>query len=323
MVTKVAMKNNAKIFSGNSNKDLSIKIGRILKMKLGKIDLDSFSDGEILCEINETVREDNIHIIQSTCAPSNDNLMELLIMADAFKRSAVKKIIAVVPYYGYARQDRRPQYSRTPVTSRLVADMIQTAGIQQLVVVDLHSEQQQGFFTIPTTNVSAAPIIISDVWKKHKHDMDNIVVVSPDTGGVVRARTIAKKLNDADLAIIDKRRPRANVSQVMNIIGDVEGKTCVIVDDMIDTAGTLCKAATALKEAGASRVVAYATHAVFSGDAYDNINNSNLDEVVVTDTIPLSTKESCDKIRVISIAPLIAETMRRINDGISVSEIYV
>lgn len=323
MVTKVAMKNNARIFTGNSNKELSKNIARILKMKLGKIDLDSFSDGEILCEINETVREDNIHIIQSTCAPTNDNLMELLIMADAFRRSAVKKIIAVVPYYGYARQDRRPQYSRTPVTSRLVADMIQTAGIHQLVVVDLHSEQQQGFFTIPTTNVSAAPIIVSDIWKKHKHDMKEIVVVSPDTGGVARARAIAKKLNDADLAIIDKRRPRANVSQVMNIIGDVEGKTCIVVDDMIDTAGTLCKAATALKEAGAAAVVAYATHAVFSGAAYDNILESELDEVVVTDTIPLSTSQSCHKIRVISIAALIAETMRRINDGVSVSEIYV
>lgn len=323
MVTKVAMKNNARIFTGNSNKELSKNIARILKMKLGKIDLDSFSDGEILCEINETVREDNIHIIQSTCAPTNDNLMELLIMADAFRRSAVKKIIAVVPYYGYARQDRRPQYSRTPVTSRLVADMIQTAGIHQLVVVDLHSEQQQGFFTIPTTNVSAAPIIVSDIWKKHKHDMKEIVVVSPDTGGVARARAIAKKLNDADLAIIDKRRPRANVSQVMNIIGDVEGKTCIIVDDMIDTAGTLCKAAAALKEAGADIVVAYATHAVFSGAAYDNILESELDEVVVTDTIPLSTSQFCNKIRVISIAALIAETMRRINDGISVSEIYV
>ena len=319
----VTMKNNAKIFTGNSNKELSKDIARILHMKLGDLDLDSFSDGEILCEINETVREDYIHIIQSTCAPSNDNLMQLLIMADAFRRSAVKKIIAVVPYYGYARQDRRPQYSRTPVTSRLVADMIQVAGIQQLVVVDLHSEQQQGFFTIPTTNVSAAPIIISDIWKKYRHNMDDIIVVSPDTGGVVRARAIAKNLNDADLAIIDKRRPRANVSQVMNIIGDVEGKVCIIVDDMIDTAGTLCKAATALKEQGAATIVAYATHAVFSGPAYENITNSDLDEVVVTDTIPLSTKETSDKIRIISIAPLIAETMRRINDGISVSEIYV
>jgi len=305
------MKNNAKIFSGNSNKELAVHIGRILKQRLGDIDLERFSDGEIRCEINETIRESNIHIIQSTCAPTNDNLMELLIMADAFQRSAALKVIAIVPYYGYARQDRRPQYTRTPITSRLVADMIQSAGIDQLVVVDLHSEQQQGFFKIPTTNVSASPII------------NNLVVVSPDTGGVARARAIAKHLNDADLAIIDKRRPKANVAQVMNIIGDVEDKVCIIVDDMIDTAGTLCKAATALKEHGAKTVAAYATHGIFSGNAYNNISESVLDEVVVTDTIPLPTSQSCDKIRVISIASLIAETMRRINDGQSVSEIYV
>jgi len=317
------MKNNAKIFTGNSNKDLALHISHILKQRLGDIDIERFSDGEIRCEINETIRECNIHIIQSTCAPTNDNLMELLIMADAFKRSAALKVIAIVPYYGYARQDRRPQYTRTPITSRLVADMIQSAGIQQLVVVDLHSEQQQGFFKIPTTNVSAAPVIIGDIWKKYKQDMSNIVVVSPDTGGVARARAIAKKLNDADLAIIDKRRPKANQSQVMHIIGDVEGKRCIIVDDMIDTAGTLCKAADALKEQGAATVAAYATHAVFSGKAYDNILESALDEVVVTDTIPLPAGQFCHKVRVISIASLIAETMRRINDGQSVSEIYV
>jgi ribose-phosphate pyrophosphokinase len=315
--------NNAKIFSGNSTKDLASKIVRILRTTLGDIDLERFSDGEIRCEINEHVREQTIHIIQSTCAPANDSLMELLIMADAFKRSAAIKVVGVVPYYGYARQDRRPQYSRTPITSRLVADMIQAAGIDQLVVVDLHSEQQQGFFKIPTTNVSAAPMIVSDIWKRYKHDMDRLVVVSPDTGGVARARMIAKKLNDADLAIIDKRRPKANVAQVMNIIGDVEDKVCIIVDDMIDTAGTLCKAAAALKEHGAAVVTAYGTHAVFSGDAYDNITNSALDEVVVTDTIPLSTEKSSDKVRVISIASLIAETMKRINNGQSVSEIYV
>lgn len=319
----MAKMNNAKIFTGNSNKDLSLHIARILRTSLGDIDLERFSDGEIRCEINEAVREQNIHIIQSTCAPANDSLMELLIMADSFRRSAAKKIVAVVPYYGYARQDRRPQYSRTPVTSRLVADMIQTAGIEQMIVVDLHSEQQQGFFTIPTTNVSAAPIIVGDIWRKYKHEMDNIVVVSPDTGGVARARMIAKKLNDADLAIIDKRRPKANVSQVMHIIGDVEDRVCIIVDDMIDTAGTLCKAAEALKEQGAKVVAAYATHPVFSGSAYDNISTSALDEVVVTDTIPLSTEKSSDKVRVISIASLIAETMKRINDGTSVSEIYV
>lgn len=315
--------NNAQIFSGNSTKDLASHIAKILKVRLGDIDVERFSDGEIRCEINEKVRENNVHIIQSTCAPTNDSLMELLIMSDAFRRSAAKKIVAVVPYFGYARQDRRPQYSRTPVTSRLVADMIQTAGIGQLIVVDLHSEQQQGFFTIPTTNVSATPIIVADIYKKYRHDMKNIVIVSPDTGGVARARMVAKHVDDAELAIIDKRRPKANQSQVMHIIGDVEGKVCVIVDDMIDTAGTLCKAATALKEHGAAKVVAYATHPVFSGDAYDNITNSVLDEVVVTDTIPLSKTQSSDKIRVISIASLIAETMKRINDGRSVSEIYV
>ena len=321
-MAKMSM-NNAKLFTGNANTELANHIARIIRTRLGKIDIERFSDGEIRCEINEYVREKNVHIIQSTCAPANDSLMELLIMADAFKRSATKKIIAIVPYYGYARQDRRPQYTRTPITSRLVADMMQVAGIDQLVVVDLHSEQQQGFFTIPTTNVSATPIIVGDIYRNHKHDMDNIVVVSPDTGGVARARMLAKQLDDADLAIIDKRRPKANVSQVMNIIGDVEDKVCIVIDDMIDTAGTLCKAAGALKEHGAASVVAYATHAVFSGNAYDNISNSVLDEVVVTDTIPLSKEQSSDKVRVISIASLIAETMKRINDGQSVSEIYV
>ena len=313
----------AKIFAGNSNPELAKQIAKVLRTRLGRLDLERFSDGEIRCEINEAVRESNVHIIQSTCAPTNDSLMELLIMADAFKRSAAKKVIAVVPYYGYARQDRRPQYTRTPVTSRLVAEMIQVSGIDQMIVVDLHSEQQQGFFTIPTTNVSATPTMVADIWRKYRSDMDNIVVVSPDTGGVARARMIAKHLDDADLAIIDKRRPKANEAQVMHIIGDVEDKVCLIVDDMIDTAGTLCKAATALKEHGARTIAAYATHPVFSGNAYDNITESVLDEVVVTDTIPLSTEKSSDKIRVISMASLIAETMRRINDGQSVSEIYV
>ena len=315
--------NNAKIFAGNSNPELAKQIVKVLRTRLGKIDIDRFSDGEIRCEINEAVRESTIHIIQSTCAPTNDSLMELLIMADAFKRSAAKKVIGVVPYFGYSRQDRRPQYTRTPVTSRLVAEMIQVSGIDQMITVDLHSEQQQGFFTIPTTNVSATPTMGGDIWRKYRRDMDDIVVVSPDTGGVARARMIAKHLDDAELAIIDKRRPKANVAQVMHIIGDVEDKVCIIVDDMIDTAGTLCKAADALKEHGARTIAAYATHPVFSGNAYENITNSVLDEVVVTDTIPLSSEQSCDKLRVISMASLIAETMRRINDGISVSEIYV
>ncbi len=314
---------DSKIFTGNANIKLANKIAKALNTSLGKVEVDKFSDNEIRVEIDEPVRLQTVFIIQPTCAPANDNLMELLIMADAVRRSAALKIIGVLPYYGYARQDRRPLYTRTPVTSRLVADMIQVSGINQLIMVDLHSEQQQGFFTIPVTNISAAPIIIGDIWRKHQRDINNVVIVSPDTGGVARARSIAKQINDADLAIIDKRRPKANVSQVMNVIGDVEGRDCIIVDDMIDTAGTLAKAATALKEKGATSVIAYATHPVFSGDAYINIDNSELDEVIVTDTIPLSTTKSSKKIRVISIASLLAETMRRINNGQSVSEIYM
>lgn len=315
--------NNAKFFAGNSNPQLAEHIVKLLRTQLGDMDLGQFSDGEVRCEINEAVREDTVFLIQSTCAPANDTLMELLTMADAFKRSAVKKVVAVIPYYGYARQDRRPQYTRTPITSRLVADCLQAAGIDQIIFVDLHSEQQQGFFKIPTTNVSAVPIMVADIYRKYQHDLKDLIIVSPDTGGVPRARAVAKKLNDADLAIIDKRRPRANVSQVMNIIGDVAGKNCVIVDDMIDTAGTLCKAAEALKDKGAKQIDAYATHPIFSGKAYKNLTESAIDEVVVTDSIPLSDTEYCDKIRVISVAGLLAETMRRINDGQSVSEIYM
>ncbi len=315
--------NNAKIFAGNANPQLAKDIAKALQSRLGKVEVEKFSDKEIRVEFDETVRMQSIFIIQPTCAPANDNLMEFLIMADAVRRSAAAKVIGVVPYYGYARQDRRPGYTRTPVTSRLVADMIQVAGVHQLIIVDLHSEQQQGFFTIPVTNISAAPIIIGDIWRKYQRDINNIVIVSPDTGGVARARSIAKQVNDADLAIIDKRRPQANVSQVMNVIGDVEGRDCIIVDDMIDTAGTLAKAADALKEKGANSIIAYATHPVFSGTAYENIDNSVLDEVIVTDTIPLSTERSSDKIRVISIASLLAETMRRIHTGKSVSEIYM
>jgi ribose-phosphate pyrophosphokinase len=315
--------NNAKIFTGNANLKLARDIARSLKTKLGKVEVDKFSDKEIRIEIDEPIRTQTVFIIQPTCSPVNDNLMEFLIMADAVRRSAAEKIIGVIPYYGYARQDRRPSYTRTPVTSRLVADMIQGTGVNQLIIVDLHSEQQLGFFTIPTTNISAAPIIVGDIWRKYHHNIDDIVVVSPDTGGVERARAIAKQLNDADLVIVDKRRPKANVSEVMNVIGDVNGRDCIIIDDLIDTAGTLAKAATALKERGAKSVVAYATHPVFSGNAYSNIENSVLDEVVVTDTIPLSDEYKSGKIRVISIASLLAETMRRINNGQSVSEIYM
>jgi len=314
---------NSKIFTGNANLELAKNVADSLYVKLGKIDVDKFSDQEIRIEINESTRLQNVFIIQPTCAPANDNLMEFLIMADAIRRSAACKIIGVVPYYGYARQDRRPQYTRTPVTSRLVADMMQVAGVEQLVVVDLHSEQQQGFFTIPVTNISAAPIIVGDIWRNYQTDIDNVVIVSPDTGGVARARSIAKQVDDADLAIIDKRRPEANISEVMNVIGDVNGKDCIIVDDMIDTAGTLAKAAAALKEHGAKSVIAYGTHPVLSGNAYENIDNSVLDEVIVTDTIPLSSEQSSEKIRVISIASLLAETMRRIHIGKSVSEIYI
>lgn len=314
---------DAKIFAGNANPKLAKDIAKALYVRLGHVDVDTFSDKEIRIELDEVVRLQTVFIVQPTCAPANDNLMQLLIMADALKRSAASKIVGVVPYYGYARQDRRPAYSRTPITSRLVADMIQVAGINQLIIVDLHSDQQQGFFTIPVTNISAAPIIVGDIWRKYQRDINNVVIVSPDTGGVARARKIAKQVSDADLAIVDKRRPKANVSEVMNVIGDVDGRDCIIVDDMIDTAGTLAKAAAALKERGATSVIAYATHPVFSGNAYQNIDNSVLDEVIVTDTIPLSSTEKSDKIRVISIASLLAETMRRINNGKSVSEIYV
>jgi len=314
---------DSKIFAGNANPVLAKKIAKALNVYLSKAEVDKFSDDEIRVELNEPVRNQNVFIIQPTCAPANDNLMELLIMGDAIKRSAANKLIGVIPYYGYARQDRRPIYTRTPVTSRLVADMIQCAGFEQLIIVDIHSEQQQGFFTIPVTTISASPIIIGDIWRKHQRDINNIVIVSPDTGGVARARSIAKRISDADLAIIDKRRPTANVSQVMNVIGDVDGRDCIIIDDMIDTAGTLAKAALALKEQGAASVIAYATHPVFSGNAYNNIDASDLDEVIVTDTIPLSKTQRSDKIRIISIAPLLAETMRRINNGKSVSEIYM
>lgn len=314
---------NAKIFTGNANVTLASKIAKKLGTSLGKIEVEHFSDGEIRVEIGERVRGETIFIIQPTCAPTNNNLMELLIMVDAFRRSAVKKIVAVIPYYGYSRQDRRPDYTRTPITSRLVADMIQVAGVDQLLTIDIHSGQQQGFFTIPVINMSAAPELCGDIWKNYGHNNDDLVIVSPDTGGVVRARAIAKQLDDADLAIVDKRRPTANVSQVMNIIGDVKGKTCVIVDDMIDTAGTLCKAAVALKARGATQVVAYATHPVLSGYAYTNIEKSVLDEVVITDTIPIKDFSTTSKIRQISVASIIAETIIRYHNGKSVSDMYI
>lgn len=312
-----------KLFTGNANPKLARRIANYLGVQIGNADITKFSDKEVRVEINEHVRSHHIIIIQPTCAPTNDNLMELLVMVDALRRSAVKDITAVIPYYGYSRQDRRPGFTRTPITSRLVARMIETSGVDQVMVVDLHSDQQQGFFDIPVINICAAPEITGDMWRNHAHSVNQLVIVSPDTGGVVRARSVAKQMNDADLAIIDKRRPEANQSEVMHVIGDVNGKRCIVVDDMIDTAGTLCKAAAALKEHGAAYVAAYATHPVFSGPALDNIHNSELDQVVTTDTIPLPDDAIPEKIRTISVARLIAESLRRIRSKQSVSEMYV
>lgn len=311
-----------RLFSGNANRHLAEHVARYLNIALGNMEVKRFSDGEIRVEIEEHVRGTHAIIIQPTCFPTNDNLMELLIIVDALRRSGTKSITAVVPYYGYSRQDRRPDYSRTPITSRLVADLLETTGVDQLLVIDIHSGQQQGFFRIPVTNISAAPVIVADVWKNHGRDLENIVVVSPDTGGVVRARSVAKQLDNANLVIIDKRRPEAGQAEVMHVIGDVAVKKCIMVDDMIDTAGTLCKGAAALKEHGATYVAAYATHPIFSGRALDNIANSVIDEVVVTDTIPLE-REIPPNIRVISIAGLLAETIRRIRSKESVSQMYV
>ena len=311
------------IFCGNANSPLAEKIAKSLNSRCGKMEVGCFSDGEIRVELMEHVRGKTVFIIQSTCNPVNDNLMELLIMTDALRRSGASNIIAVIPYYGYARQDRRPGFSRVPITSRLVADMIEAAGVNYAILFDIHSKQQQGFFNIPTVNLSANPIVVADIWRKYRNDK-NTVIVSPDGGGVERARSIAKQLDNADLAIVDKRRPEPGVAEVMNIIGDVEGKNCIIVDDMIDTAGTLCKAAQALKDKGANKVEAYCTHPILSGLALDNIYSSVIDEVVVTDTIPLSDEgKLVKKIRVISVATILAETIRRIDGGMSVSEIYL
>jgi ribose-phosphate pyrophosphokinase len=319
------MKNNTnptKLFAGNSNPGLACKVAKSFKTHLGDLEVNQFSDGEVRVEYNTSVRGQDLFLIQSTCAPTNDNLMQLLVMADAARRSDASKIYAVVPYFGYSRQDRRPGYSRVSITSRLVADMVAAAGIDYLVTVDIHAAQIQGFFSIPTLNVSASPVLTGDIWIRYSNN--DMIIVSPDVGGVARARSIAKQLNNANLAIIDKRRPEANVSEVMNIIGDVEGKVCVLVDDMVDTAGTLCKAATALKENGAKKVVAYCTHPVLSGNALDNIRNSVLDELVVTDTIPLTEEaKQISKIRVLSVAGLLADTIYRLDNNESVSENYM
>ena len=309
------------IFSGNAHPKLSQDIARVLHLPLAKAQVGRFSDGEISVEILENIRGRETFIVQSTCPPTNENLMELLVMTDACRRASASRITAVIPYFGYSRQDRRPRASRVPITAKLVAKLISTAGVDRVLTVDLHADQIMGFFDIPVDNVYASPVLLGDVWKQK---YDRMVVVSPDVGGVVRARALAKRLDDADLAIIDKRRSKANQSEVMNIIGDVRDKTCVIIDDMVDTAGTLCQAASALKAQGARNVVAYITHPVLSGPAVSRIEKSELDEIVVTDTIPLSEDaEACDKIRQLSTAELLAETMRRISDEESVSSLYV
>ncbi len=309
------------VFAGNANPQLAQDIVARLNMPLGKAVVGKFSDGEVMVEIMENVRGKDVFIVQPTCVPTNDNLMELLVLVDAMRRSSAARITAVMPYFGYARQDRRPRSARVPITAKVVADMIGVAGTDRVLTVDLHADQIQGFFDIPVDNVYASPILLGDIWRQKYPDL---VVVSPDVGGVVRARALAKRLDDADLAIIDKRRPRPNEARVMNIIGDVDGRSCIIVDDLVDTAGTLCQAAAALKEHGARKVVAYCTHPVLSGPAVDNINNSVLDELVVTNTIPLSeAARQCGRIRQLSIAELLAETMRRISNEESVSSLFV
>ena len=309
------------IFAGNANPKLANDIARELGVPMGRAVVDRFSDGEVAVEIMENIRGRDIYLIQPTCAPTADNFIELLVMVDALKRASAARVTAVIPYFGYSRQDRRPRSSRVPITAKVAAKMIGVVGTDRVVTIDLHADQIQGFFDVPVDNVYASPLTLADIWQHQSKD--GLVVVSPDVGGVVRARAIAKRL-DAELAIIDKRRPRANVSKVMNIIGEIEGKSAVMVDDMVDTAGTLCTAAGALKEQGAVRVVAYCVHPVLSGPAIDNINNSQLDELVVTDTIPLSqAAQDCDRIRVLSVSQMLAETIRRMAQGESVSSMYM
>src|ERR1700723_1082501 len=308
------------LFTGNANAPLAREIPRHLHVPLGRADVDRFSDGEVSVELRENVRERDVFILQPTHPPA-EHLMELLMMTDALRRASAKRVTAVVPYFGYARQDRRPRATRGAITAKLVANMMTRAGVDRLLTVDLHADQIQGFFDIPVDNVYASPVLLGEVWKQKYQKM---VVVSPDVGGVVRARALAKRLDDAELAIIDKRRPRPNESKVMNIIGEVEGRTCVLIDDMVDTAGTLCVAAQALKEEGALKVVAYITHAVLSGGAVERIATSALDELVGHDTIPLSeAARDCPRIRPLSVASLLAETIRRIRDEESVSSLYI
>jgi len=308
-----------RVFTGNANPKLAEAVVRHMNISLGRCIVGRFSDGEVMVELLENVRGRDVFILQSTCAPTNDNLMEILVMVDALKRASAGRITAAIPYFGYARQDRRPRSARVAITAKVVADMLMTIGVNRVMTMDLHADQIQGFFNIPVDNIYATPVLLGDLWKQN---YDDLLVVSPDVGGVVRARAIAKRL-DSDLAIIDKRRPKANVAEVMNIIGDVEGRTCVIMDDIVDTANTLCKAASALKENGARKVIAYCTHPVLSGGAVQRIAESELDQIVVTDTIPLSEEaRACKRIRVLSCAQLLAETMTRISNEESVSSLF-
>lgn len=311
------------IFSGNASQELTQQVAEHLNLPIGKAYVGSFSDGETMVEIQDNVRGRDVFVIQSTCAPSNDNLMELILMADALRRASAAKVTAVVPYFGYARQDRRVRSARVPITAKIVADMMAAVGISRLVTVDLHADQIQGFFYMPVDNLYSTPIMIEDMHKQYNND--NVMIVSPDVGGVVRARAIAKHFaSGADLAIIDKRRPRPNETQVMHIIGDVKNRDCIIVDDIVDTASTLCRAVEALKNHGASKVAAYVTHPVLSGKAIDNINNSMLDEIVVTDTIPLTEEaKACSRIRCISLSHTIAEAIRRISGAGSLSRMFL
>jgi len=308
------------VFAGNAIPKLAAEVAEHLHVTMGRAKVGRFSDGEVMVEILENVRGRDVFVLQSICQPTNDTLMELMVMVDAIKRASAGRITAAIPYMGYARQDRRPSSARVPITAKVVANMLTSAGVDRVLTMDLHSEQIQGFFDIPVDNVYSGPILLGDIWKKN---FTGLVVVSPDVGGVVRARALAKRL-EADLAIIDKRRPRPNVATVMNIIGEIEGRTCVIVDDLVDTANTLCEAAGALKKRGAARVMAYCTHPVLSGKAIERITNSELDELVVTDTIPLREEaKACSRIRVLSIAGLFAETVRRISAEDSVSSLFV
>ncbi|MSQ55841.1 MAG: ribose-phosphate pyrophosphokinase [Betaproteobacteria bacterium] len=308
------------VFTGNANARLAQDVTRHLNLALGRAVVGKFSDGEVMVEILENVRGKDVFVLQSTCAPTNDNLMEMLVMVDALKRSSAARVTAAIPYFGYARQDRRPRSARVAISAKVVANMLTSVGVARVLTMDLHADQIQGFFDMPVDNIYAAPVLLGDVWKQR---YDDLIVVSPDVGGVVRARALAKRL-ESDLAIIDKRRPKANVAEVMNIIGEVEGRTCVIMDDMVDTAGTLCKAAQVLKEEGAKKVVAYCTHAVLSGGAVERIAASDMDELVVTDTIPLGeAARACKKIRQLTVAGLLAETILRIFNEDSVSSLFI